>query len=339
MNRNVNVFIAVVLCMGLCGGLIWMHTANDENLGWNIQDFYEGASESSSGAAYTNATFSGSADGGSLSMPMLSSRSLRRSVGVSSQPIANSLSPLTSSPLTSSPTAGGAMYATSSQTYKSFGGGMYAGASQVSNSRSANSPSPIANGAAALSIAPISYTSLRGTSNNPQEVLSNADIAAVMSASAMNGFSVYGGLSTVNSQLSTDCGSYNPISSGNTYQGIGGRQKSAINFDDVIVKWLQDWLDDKGILPDTNGQYTISEGDLYRAWLAYLEAQGSSPGGMSWDQFRAWFDTAANKHTSGGTEYTTYNLLPVGSGLFPLALMALVYALYLFLKRRINIVK
>ena len=324
MNRNVNVFIAVVLCMGLCGGLIWLHTANDGKLGWNIQDLY-GDSGSSSGVAYTNATFSGSADGGSLSMPVMSSRSLRRSatshVGVSSQPIANSLSPLTSSPLTSSPTAGGAMYATSSQTYKSFGGGMYAGASQVSNSRSANSPSPIANSSAGLSVSPISYTSLRGTSNNPQEVLSNADIAAVMAASAsMPNSSMFGTYSAFSNASSIS--SYNPIPSGNTYRGIGGK----FNVPGLGDTNFENWLLSFGWGHADEKHYTEPNENDLRALYVALTGDSSFQNKDQWYAFLAWFKA----QQSGGNKW----YLPLSDAIPFVLLLALAYTLYIYIINR-----
>ena len=59
MKRNVNVFIAVVLVAVLCGGVVWLQTADDEKLGWNIHDTYGETTAYSGGAAYTNATFAG----------------------------------------------------------------------------------------------------------------------------------------------------------------------------------------------------------------------------------------------------------------------------------------
>ena len=111
MNKNVNVFIAVVLCALMCGGLMWLRTAGEEKLGWNIQDTYSASPAYSSGSSYSDATFVGLSSGGVMSMT--SARSLRTRMaassyasaysGVATQPLASHLSPLTShlSPLTS----------------------------------------------------------------------------------------------------------------------------------------------------------------------------------------------------------------------------------------------
>ena len=84
MKRNVNVFIAVVLVAVLCGGIIWLQTANDEKLGWNIHDTYgEAPAYSNNGAAYTNATFAGpSANEGGV-MTLSPSRTMRHSAAPS----------------------------------------------------------------------------------------------------------------------------------------------------------------------------------------------------------------------------------------------------------------
>ena len=104
MNKNVNVFIAVVLCALMCGGLMWFRTAGEEKLGWNIQDTYSASPAYSSGSSYSDATFVGLSSGGVMSMT--SARSLRTRMAASSyagayssvvtQPLTSHLSPLTS---------------------------------------------------------------------------------------------------------------------------------------------------------------------------------------------------------------------------------------------------
>ena len=111
MNKNVNVFIAVLLCALLCGGVVWLRMASEEKLGWNIQDTYSASPAYSSGASYSDATFVGPSSGGMMSVT--SSRRSMRTRATSSyagayssaatQPLTSHLSPLTShlSPLTS----------------------------------------------------------------------------------------------------------------------------------------------------------------------------------------------------------------------------------------------
>ena len=346
MNRNVNVFIAVVLCMGLCGGLIWLHTANDGKLGWNIQDLY-GDSGSSSGVAYTNATFSGSADGGSLSMPVMSSRSLRRSatshVGVSSQPIANSLSPLTSSPLTSSPTAGGAMYATSSQTFKSFGsgnGGAVVGGGMRGGATMSNSSSPItyvSSGVGSFSTLPFSEgvgssTSLPFRDGSGLGMSGDGSYAAAPAHSSSL-FGAYGDI-----YASTTVGSYNPMSSvygGHGYAGVSDPQRVVGNpGGNPYTSWLI-W-----IAAYMNGQ----EGNIFNfneedAWAAYLQwysdtygIEYGTGGGpqpeISWDMWLQLFKSHGGSHNYNGK---TYNFVPVGD-ILPLLLLALMYIAFILSK-------
>ena len=148
MKRNVNVFLAVVLVAMLCGGIIWLRTAKDEKLGWNIHDTYgEAPAYSNNGAAYTNATFAGPSNDGGV-MTLSPSRTMRHSAapsyagayaisyGVGSAPLTSNLSPLTSAP------TGGGLYTTSSKTFNSYGGGN-GGAMSYSQSPISNSQSPI----------------------------------------------------------------------------------------------------------------------------------------------------------------------------------------------------
>ena len=104
MNKNVNVFIAVLLCALLCGGVMWLRMASEEKLGWNIQDTYSASPAYSSGASYSDATFVGPSSGGMMSVT--SSRRFLRTRAASSyagayssaatQPLTSHLSPLTS---------------------------------------------------------------------------------------------------------------------------------------------------------------------------------------------------------------------------------------------------
>ena len=119
MKRNVNVFIAVVLCAALCGGIVWLQTAGDEKLGWNIHDTYGEAPAYSNGAAYTNATFTGpsASEGGVMSLSpsrLLRARSSYSYAGAytSSFPSLQGgagVGSFASSPLTSSAPAGGGL--------------------------------------------------------------------------------------------------------------------------------------------------------------------------------------------------------------------------------------
>ena len=343
MNKNVNVFIAVLLCALLCGGVMWLRMASEEKLGWNIQDTYDASPAYSSGSSYADATFVGPSSGGMMSVTS-SRRSLRARAASSyassaaTQPLTSHLSPLTShlspltshlSPLTSSAPAAGGLYTTSSQTFKSFGGGNNAGVSMSGGSLVATNNYAQTSSAVSIS-SPISYTSLsRNNSANFQEALANglSPEAVIASSMAMptNG-SLFGSYYTNDFTSSVDA--YNPGS----YNGIGysgiGRQNNAINFDTWILNWLKDHLN---ATPDANGQYWVSESDLYAAWLAFIETQGTSPGGMTWEQLLAWFGTSGNELSGGGYRY---NLMPIGDPILPLGIIILLYIFFLFIKKR-----
>ena len=184
MNKNVNVFIAVLLCALLCGGVMWLRMASEEKLGLNIQDTYDTSSAYSSGASYADATFVGPSSGGMMSVT--SSRRSLRARAASSYASSAATQPLTShlSPLTSSPTGGG-LYATSSQTFKSFGGGNNAGVSMSGGSLVATNNYAQTSSAVSIS-SPISYTSLsRNNSANFQDALANGLSPEAVIASSM----------------------------------------------------------------------------------------------------------------------------------------------------------
>ena len=327
MNKNVNVFIAVLLCALLCGGVVWLRMASEEKLGWNIQDTYSASPAYSSGASYSDATFVAPSSGGMMSVT--SSRRSMRTRATSSyagayssaatQPLTSHLSPLTSS-------AG--LYTTSSQTFKSFGGGNNAGVSMSGGSLVATNNYAQTSSAVSIS-SPIGYTSLARNMANPQDALANGLSPEVVIASSMamptNG-SLFGSYYTNDFTSSVDA--YNPGS----YNGIGysgiGRQNNAINFDTWILNWLKDHLN---ATPDANGQYWVSESDLYAAWLAFIETQGTSPGGMTWEQLLAWFGTSGNELSGGGYRY---NLMPIGDPILPLGIIILLYIFFLFIKKR-----
>ena len=342
MNRNVNVFIAVVLCMGLCGGLIWLHTANDGKLGWNVQDTYDASSAYSSGSSYSDATFVGPSSGGMISVTS-SRRSLRTRAASSyagayssaaTQPLTSHLSPLTSnlSPLTSSPaTAGGAMYTTSSQTFKSFGGGNNAGVSMSGGSLVTNNNYAQSSSAVSIS-SPISYTSLsRNNSANFQDALANglSPEAVIASSMAMptNG-QLFGSYYTNDFGSSID--SYNPGSySGFGYSGIRDRQNLGPGaVEDTWLIWLWQHINQFG----TQGEdgYYYDQNQLYNAWVAFCsswnETMGKKP---SWDEWLAWFMGNGGSHTLDNGDGTfNAHFVPVGN-MLSLLIFVLMYVAFL----------
>ena len=348
MNKNVNVFIAVLLCALLCGGVMWLRMASEEKLGLNVQDTYDTSSAYSSGASYSDATFVGPSSGGMMSVT--SSRRFLRTRATSlyagayssaaTQPLTSHLSPLTShlSPLTSSPTGGG-LYTTSSQTFKSFGGGNNAGVSMSGGSLVATNNYAQTSSAVSIS-SPISYTSLsRNNSANFQDALANglSPEAVIASSMAMptNGL-LFGSYYTNDFGSSID--SYNPDSySGIGYSSVGNRQNAVGNpGGNPYTSWLM-WLEK--YMSKSGQEGTAFDFDYDDVWNAYVQwyldtygvAYGSGTGPapqITWEMWLQYFMSNGGSHDYNGK---TYNFVPVGDFL-SLLFLALLYFIFISLK-------
>ena len=334
MKRNVNVFIAVVLVAVLCGGIIWLRTANDEKLGWNIHDTYgEAPAYSNNGAAYTNATFAGPSNDGGV-MTLSPSRTMRHSAassyagayaisyGVGSAPLTSNLSPLTSAP------TGAGLYTTSSKTFNSYGGGGNGGAAMGGAMSHGRSNSGISNpslqgGAGVGSISPIAYSTARRSDmtvaageNLAQMAAENPVMAMTNAASAgmSNGF--YGGIgyTTVDSYGSAMYGS--PA-------GIRGRRNVG-GIDDNYLGWLSSGLWEYGA-----GYDGITMEEL-RA--LYVAATGDTDfsNQAEWEAFLAWFNMKQSDDTFG------WYWVPISDAIPFLLLLCAIWALVVYRRTRIQ---
>ena len=333
MNKNVNVFIAVLLCALLCGGVMWLRMASEEKLGWNVQDTYDTSSAYSSGASYADATFVGPSSGGMMSVT--SSRRSMRTRATSSyagayssaatQPLTSNLSPLTSS----APAAGG-LYTTSSQTFKSFGGGNNAGVSMSGGSLVTTNNYAQTSSAVSIS-SPIGYTSLSRNMANPQEVLANglSPEAVIASSMAMptNG-QLFGSYYT--NDFSSSIDSYNPSSySGIGYSSIGNRQNAPGTNGSTYDDWLR-WFDQVGWSYGTDtggGNYTFDNEQAEAAYLAWVSSRSPELPVPSYPEWLSWL-MSQTSHTGDGK---TYSFVPVGNFL-PLLFLALLYFVFISLK-------
>ena len=335
MKRNVNVFIAVVLVAVLCGGVVWLQTADDEKLGWNIHDNYgEAPAYSNNGAAYTNATFAGpSANEGGV-MTLSPSRTMRHSAapsyagaytisyGVNSAPLTSNLSPLTSAP------TGGGLYTTSRKTFNSYGGGGNGGAAMggaMSHGRSnsgASNPS-LQGGAGVGSISPLAYSTARRSDmtivageNLAQMAAENPVMAMTNAANAgmSNGF--YGGIgyTTVDSYSSAMYGS--PA-------GIRGRRNVG-GIDDNYLGWLSSGLWEYGA-----GYDGITMKEL-RA--LYVAATGDTDfsNQAEWEAFLAWFNSQQDNESFG------WYWVPISDAIPFLLLLCAIWALVVYRRTRIQ---
>ena len=352
MKRNVNVFLAVVLVAMLCGGIIWLRTAKDEKLGWNIHDTYgEAPAYANNGAAYTNATFAGPSNDGGV-MRMSPSRTMRHSAassyagayaisyGVGSAPLTYNLSPLTSAP------TGGGLYTTSSKTFNSYGGGnggaMSYGQSPISNSQSpiANSQSPIAN-----LQSPIAYSTARRSemtamgenlammaAENPVMAMTNA-----ASAGMSNGF--YGGYTAMDYSGYANYGQYTGMFGGGSRMGVRGRQ-NAQGFDDLWWVWFDTWANSNGrAYQDENGDFYFDDGSLRNVYDAFIAGYWNSGMGEapSFDDWKEWYLAAIASgegfYDYNGRHYYWGSLTPVGD-ILPLLLIALLYIVTMYLRMK-----
>ena len=356
MKKNVNVFIAVLLVAVLCGGVIWLQTADEEKLGWNIHDSYGDTPSYSGGAAYTNATFAGPSAGEGGVMSLSSSSALRARTsysyagaysGASSSPIAYSQSPIANS-LTASSPSGAGLYTTSSKTFNSYGGGGNGGAAMggaISNGRSnsgLSNPS-LQGGAGVGSISPISYTSSRrqampSSGDNPAMMAAENPVVAMASAAnaataGMN-TSFYGGMYTTADYSSADYGQYSSMFGGGSRMGVRGRQNA-----NPWDSWLQ-WLaenespnEGEGYGSYSDGIYTYSEAQLRAAYEEWKKTYGQSwgPNPPSFEAWWAWMLAGGYDGYVYGDN--TYRWVPVGD-ILPLLLIALLYIVAMYLRTK-----
>ena len=356
MKRNVNVFIAVVLCAALCGGIVWLQTASDEKLGWNIHDTYGEAPAYSNGAAYTNATFAGpsASEGGVMSLSpsrLLRARSSYSYAGAytSSFPSLQGgagVGSFASSPLTSSAPAGGGLYATSSQTFNSYGGGGNGGAAMgggaMSNGRSNSGLSTPSLGGAGVGISPIAYSTARrgdmSSASGDDMAMMAAENPMMSVASAANagmGNSFYG-YSVMDYSSAADYGQYTGMFGGGSRSNVRGRQNSGNT--NSLLDWLsRNWVDDRygtKTGSDADGwYYTVTYSGLQAAYEDYVNNYWDPMWGPApdIDEWITWFQNGGE----AGYEYNGnwYKMLPVGD-ILPLFVLALLYALLMFVRNK-----
>ena len=360
MKKNVNVFIAVLLVAVLCGGVIWLQTADEEKLGWNIHDSYGDTPSYSGGAAYTNATFAGpsAAEGGV--MPLSSSSALRArtsysyagayaiSYGVSSAPLTSNLSPLTYGG------AGGGqgLYTTSSKTFNSYGGGGNGGAATGGSVRGGVSTSqPAVGGSIAYAPSPISYTYSRrqampSSGDNPAMMAAeNPMVAMASAANAANAgmnTSFYGGMYATADYSSADYGQYSGMFGGSNRMGVRGRQNLG-SLEDSWWAWLDQWAKSSsyGQGEDADGDgyadggYLLDETQIREAYEDFLKGWNYGLGNPpSPEQWWNWY--YSYMYANGGEYWYNghrYFWTPVGD-ILPLLLIALLYLLFMVIKSK-----
>ena len=346
MKRNVNVFIAVVLCAALCGGIVWLQTAGDEKLGWNIHDAYGEAPAYSNGAAYTNATFAGpsASEGGVMSLSPSRLLRARSSYSYAGAYSSVATQPFASSPLTSSAPAGGGLYATSSQTFNSYGGGGNGGAAMgggaMSNGRFNSGLSTPSLGGAGVGISPIAYSTARrgdmSSASGDDMAMMAAENPMMSVASAANagmGNSFYG-YSVMDYSSAADYGQYTGMFGGGSRSNVRGRQNIGEDMESTYSNWLR-WFDQVGWSYGTangnNYSYDSTQAqNAYNAWVATLSEDMPVP---SYQEWLSWFMGDGGSHTSENSG-NTYSYVPVGD-ILPLLLIALLYVLFIVIQSKL----
>ena len=337
MKSNVNVFIAVVLVAVLCGGIIWLRTANDEKLGWNIHDTYgEAPAYSNNGAAYTNATFAGPSNDGGV-MTLSPSRTMRHSAapsyagaytisyGVSSAPLTSNLSPLTYGDAE----GGQGLYTTSNQTFHSYGGGGNGGAAMGGAMSNGRSNSGISNpslqgGAGVGSISPIAYSTARRSdmtamgenlammaAENPVMAMSNA-----ASVGMGNGFYAGMGYTTMGYYGSSSYGSPAGIRGRRNVGGIGDNYFGWLTSEG---KWLY-WHGDENY---------ITENDL-RSLYAAITGDTDFSNEEEWIAFYNWFMNQINSKGVVTDGTNNWYWVPISDAIPFLLLLCAIWALVVY---------
>ena len=323
MNRNLNVFWGLVLCVGMIVGLtVLTHRSVSESDYGNPNEFYN----SSSARTYSHVSSSAAvADG--VGVPMRSTSSMRRGSSLVYAPAYTTPnSPIASSPngpIASSPIS----YTSSSATAKSFGSGIGAGVSMSGGAvRSAGGNVSMSGGSIS---SPIALPFREGTGVGFNSPLASSPVAITDPAAV--------------------AASYEGI--GNTTiggpRGMRGRQKGMPGFEDTWWVWLDNWVksDDNGAGVGqgelgSDGYYT--EGylfDHYYLAAAYEDfisnywnsGMGTPP---SFDEWLDWYQSAMSE---GGYIFNghKYNWLPIGN-ILPLLVFALLYIVALYLKTLTN---
>ena len=360
MNRNVNVFIGVILCALLCGCFVWLFSVSEEDT-WKPNEIYDQLHATSYSASYTNVTYSVSSTGG-LALTMSPSSALRRRAvssyagaysGAASSPhhLITS-SPLASSPLTYGTAPGAGLYTTSSAEIKSFGGGGNSGAamsysqSPIANrqSNSGLSNPSLQGGAGVGSISPIAYSTARrgemssATGDNPVQMMAEQPTMAMTSTAGMaNGFyGVYSAMdysSTATYSSTSDYGQYTGMF-GTGRQNVRGRQ-NAPTFNDPWWVWFDTWVQKNGSGYLGEDGYYFSRSTLQEVYnqfvaLFWNSGMGDPP---TFDDWLDWYQDAMSENGYYTYNKHNYYWVPVGD-ILPLLLIALLYVLFVAIKSK-----
>lgn len=322
MNKGLNIFLVILLCVVLYIGLLMSFYSSDNSDSWNPQQGYTmpmgGKSSTSAVSVGVGSTSTG------VSVPMRSvSRSMRSSRAVSlyapaqHSSVANTQYPIGGAPSNS---VASPLYTTSSATMKSFGGGTNGAVSMSSgvvSSNATSSPTSFVSMSSNLP-SPLAYYPQSTTSFDGAQLTFAASSLQEIGASAVS----YGASAP---------------------RAIRGRQNLGINDDNVEDSWLN-WLGIMGIKVEDVGHYDESTNtwywyyDYYDLQKLYQEFCNSWNFGMgkkpTWNEWLAWFmGSEGNPYIwdDGDNQYG-FSFVPVGD-FMPLIVLALLYVIFIAYRR------
>mgnify|MGYP003543949815 CR=1 FL=1 len=313
MNKSLNVFLSVLLCFVLCAGVLTsLYTTDDSSVS---QPQYGYSSSTSTGVGTPTVSFGVGARGNDLAVPMSSRRSSReqylqpsrRSTGVANlqgfSRSANSTGMLSLPSLQGGD--GGRLFThmSSSQTMKSFGGGSNTAGVSMSggvvstNNLTTSSPNSL------LALSP--NTPLTSSSNNllalsPNNLITSSPTNLI--TSSPNGL----------------------FASSTGARGIGGRHNAPGTLGGEDNNYIN-WLESNG-WDHSGGCLTLSEQEVRDLYVA-LTGDESFQNEDQWNAFWEWF---MGKQSDDSFRWK----LPLSDAIPFVLLLALAYALYIFVNRK-----
>ena len=303
MKIKSNVLFGLIVVIFSVSGFSLLKRLTRDVDEWRPSDLYSTTNVS------RRSTYSVVSSGASASysgaVPSVSSgvSSMFRHRGVSSYaPVvsapAYSFSPLASSPLASSPQGG--LYATSSAEFRSFGGGGNAGGVSMSGGSVKSSNSSVAT-ASGLNVS-MPSTSMYAYNSNRS---SASDVMPSMSGDiAMASTQAYAGIGN------TTGGASRGISGRRDVPSIGGGSTDESVFMNILVE-----------ICGGSADLTLTDAQLGVKWAVYYATGGVSP--ADWERFLAWYQSIR-----------TLPETPVGDAVLFVMCCALLYVVYIYLKRK-----
>ena len=305
---NVSVFLGVVLCVALMGGMWLMRGKNAAgDAAWNPNRIYSTVG----GAQYSSGAFSLSrSEGLDVSVPMSSSRTYHRATP-SFASAYNAAASAVASRQSSMPSAQSPIsYTSSAANYHSFGNAVASGASagsfRASNNSNLGAP-------ASLSVPSMpTYASARTISASQSGQAAQASSGVMAAAPAVNSY----GLSFYNNSFGYTTTAYAGSSlPSSTYLGaISGRRNSIEDI--TYIGWLTGWFG--------AGAENITKEQLIEMYIA-LGGDFTNP--EEWEAFWEWIQNSQS-------EEFQWKLQPLSDAPIFMLLLCLAYIVYVARKRK-----